>query len=220
MKVSEKFYSIQGEGRLIGTPSTFIRTSYCNLRCDWCDTPYTSWQPEDKEESVDDLVDYVKSRKIPHVVITGGEPTIQKELGELCERLEDYHITIETNGTIYTPYGDLISLSPKLSNSTPMSIKKENHERQRINLPVLERFVERGDYQLKYVISNDFDIKEALELTDRIKGDRDKVYFMPEGRNEEELKEKQVWLAERCLDLGVKYSPRLHINIWGDKRGT
>ncbi|HIB89418.1 TPA: 7-carboxy-7-deazaguanine synthase QueE, partial [Candidatus Poribacteria bacterium] len=123
MKYSELFYTIQGEGMLIGVPSVFFRMSYCNLRCIWCDTPYTSWEPEDKHISVNKVVKEITKYNCRHVVITGGEPFIQtKELVDLCHELNEggYHITIETNATVYADVSaHLISMSPKLRNSNP-----------------------------------------------------------------------------------------------------
>src|SRR3954466_7799699 len=103
MFISEIFYSLQGEGELTGVPSVFVRTSGCNLRCTWCDTPYASWNPEGKPMSVDDLVAAVQAhRAARHVVLTGGEPMIAKELAALASKLRllGYHITIETAATI------------------------------------------------------------------------------------------------------------------------
>src|SRR5947207_15916722 len=103
MKISEIFYSVQGEGILAGVPSVFVRTSGCNLRCTWCDTPYASWNPEGKQMSVGDLVAAVQShRAARHVVLTGGEPMIAKELSALAAELRSlgYHLTIETASTI------------------------------------------------------------------------------------------------------------------------
>src|ERR1051325_4341762 len=122
MRVAEIFHSIQGEGRLAGVPSVFIRTSGCNLRCVWCDTPYTSWEPEGEEKSLDDIIVEAKSYPTRHAVLTGGEPLIAPEIEALSERLkaENFHITIETAATVFKPVRcDLMSLSPKLANSTP-----------------------------------------------------------------------------------------------------
>src|ERR1051325_255208 len=106
MKVSEIFYSIQGEGMLTGVPSVFVRTSGCNLRCVWCDTPYTSWDATGDELAVDAIVERVLGfgSATRHVVVTGGEPMIAKGIGELTRKLAEhgYHITIETAGTVYT----------------------------------------------------------------------------------------------------------------------
>src|SRR3954466_11415865 len=105
MRIAEIFYSIQGEGRLAGVPSVFIRTSGCNLRCVWCDTPYTSWEPEGQEKTLDGIVAEAKSYPARHAVITGGEPLLALEIQDLTERLksESFHITIETAATIFKP---------------------------------------------------------------------------------------------------------------------
>ena len=85
--ISEIFASVQGEGSLTGVPSVFVRTSGCNLRCDWCDTPYTSWEPEGQHMTVDQVVDQIEShRPIRHSVLTGGEPMIAPHIGALVNR--------------------------------------------------------------------------------------------------------------------------------------
>lgn len=122
MRIAEVFHSIQGEGRLVGVPSLFVRTSGCNLRCWFCDTPYTSWQPEGEQRTVDCLVEEIVEYGCEHVVLTGGEPMLNAELVPLTQRLAaaGHHITIETAGTLDLPvHSDLMSISPKLSNSTP-----------------------------------------------------------------------------------------------------
>src|ERR1700674_3462346 len=102
MKISEIFYSIQGEGILAGVPSVFIRTSGCNLRCVWCDTPYTSWAPEGTDMSVANILSHVVAT---HGVVTGGEPMIAPDIVALTEALRaaNKHITIETAGTVFAP---------------------------------------------------------------------------------------------------------------------
>src|ERR1041384_4555433 len=89
LRIAELFYSIQGEGSLAGVPSVFIRTSGCNLRCGWCDTPYTSWSPEGVDLALDQILDEVKAHPARHVVVTGGEPMIAPEIIPLTERLRD-----------------------------------------------------------------------------------------------------------------------------------
>src|SRR6185503_14863937 len=103
LKIAELFYSLQGEGTLVGVPSVFVRTSGCNLRCTWCDTPYTSWRPEGENQSVDAIVQTVEAFGADHVVVTGGEPMIEPEIVELTKGLREagLHITIETAGTVY-----------------------------------------------------------------------------------------------------------------------
>lgn len=123
MKLSELFYSIQGEGKLAGVPSIFVRASGCNLRCTWCDTPYASWNPQGDEASIQQIINRVAEYPSRHVVLTGGEPMIMPDIVELCAALKDrhYHLTMETAGTVHAAAKiDLASISPKLSNSTPV----------------------------------------------------------------------------------------------------
>jgi len=147
LKIAELFYSIQGEGSLLGVPSVFIRTSGCNLRCAWCDTPYTSWQPEGTDLDLSQILDEVAAHPARHVVVTGGEPMIAPEIIPLTERLRErgMHITIETAGTVFAPVAcDLMSISPKLANSTPVDPRwNRQHERLRIQIPVLSELMAR-----------------------------------------------------------------------------
>src|SRR5579871_464103 len=120
MKLAELFYSVQGEGKLTGVPSVFVRASGCNLRCVWCDTPYASWNPEGQDIPVAQIVTRVREFPARHVVLTGGEPMIMPDIRELAEALaaEGKHITVETAGTVFVPMPiNLASISPKLSNS-------------------------------------------------------------------------------------------------------
>lgn len=124
LRVSEMFVSVQGEGKLTGVPSWFIRFSGCNLRCRWCDTPYASWRPEGPILSIEQILAWPTAAhaNVRHAVITGGEPMIFPALAPLVAalRARGTHITIETAGTVFSPIpADLFSISPKLSNSTP-----------------------------------------------------------------------------------------------------
>src|SRR3954462_6680806 len=105
MKLAELFHSIQGEGKLAGVPSVFVRASGCNLRCVWCDTPYASWNPEGENQSVADIVRQVEAFGARPVVLTGGEPMIMPEIEELCAVLKakGHHLTIETAATVFKP---------------------------------------------------------------------------------------------------------------------
>src|ERR1700739_4737510 len=99
MKIAEIFYSIQGEGALAGVPSVFVRTSGCNLRCVWCDTPSACGSPEGRETRIDEILTEVRGYGASHVVVTGGEPMIAEGVVELTRAL-DMHVTIETAGTV------------------------------------------------------------------------------------------------------------------------
>ena len=223
MKIAELFYSLQGEGALVGVPSVFIRSSGCNLRCAWCDTPYTSWQPEGTELELDRIVDEVRAHPARHVVITGGEPMIQPEMVPLTERLRalGLHITIETAGTVFQPVAcDLMSISPKLSNSTPGGSFAEPHDRLRIQPAVLRELMARYEYQLKFVVENPADVAEIRALLEALDAPRERVILMPEGTEHARLVERGQWLAEICKEEGLRFSPRLHIDLWGSRRGV
>ena len=223
MKIAELFYSLQGEGALVGVPSVFIRTSGCNLRCAWCDTPYTSWQPEGNELSLQQILDEVKAHPARHVVVTGGEPMILPEVTPLTERLRalGLHITIETAGTVFRPVAcDLMSISPKLSNSTPPAPWATQHDRLRIQPGTLLELMGRYQYQLKFVIARPDDLDEVRALLETLQADRQRVILMPEGTDRDVLRERSLWLAEICKEEGFRFSPRLHVELYGNQRGV
>jgi 7-carboxy-7-deazaguanine synthase len=224
LKIAELFYSLQGEGSLVGVPSFFIRTSGCNLRCAWCDTPYTSWNPEGSELSLDQILAEVQAQACRHVVVTGGEPLIAPEIIPLTERLHQLglHITIETAGTVFKPVAcDLMSISPKLSNSTPDDPRwTAQHDRLRINTEVLAELMKRYNYQLKFVIRASEDLAEVRGLAGQLRADPDHVILMPEGTDREALRQRGAWLAEVCKVEGFRFSPRLHVELYGNQRGV
>src|SRR5262245_7784492 len=172
MRVSEIFYSIQGEGILTGVPSVFVRTTGCNLRCSWCDSPYTSWEPEGDDLSLDAIVAQMTAFPCRHAVVTGGEPLLAPGIEELCRRLRAarLHTTNATAATFFNPVAcALASLSPKLSNSTPHERKggrfAPQHDRLRLQPAVLRQFLEHApDCQLKFVIDRPEDVDEVLQL--------------------------------------------------------
>ena len=227
MKITEIFSSLQGEGTLVGVPSVFVRTSGCNLRCTWCDTPYTSWRPEGEELSVNEIAGRVVDLHASHVVITGGEPMIAPEIISLTRTLRDagLHITIETAGTIYACVEcDLMSISPKLSNSTPRERDggrwAAQHDRLRYQPEVLQRLITEYAYQLKFVVASPTDLDEITAIRDELEVPSSKIVLMPEGTDREVLREKGLWLAEICKTHSYRYSPRLHVDLWGDRRGV
>jgi 7-carboxy-7-deazaguanine synthase len=223
LKIAELFYSLQGEGALVGVPSVFIRTSGCNLRCAWCDTPYTSWHPEGAELTLDQILDEVRAHPAGHVVVTGGEPMIAPDIIPLTQRLRELgrHITIETAGTVFQPVAcDLMSISPKLSNSIPQDRWADQHNRLRLQPDVLAELIARYPYQLKFVVEKPEDLEEIEALIAALEAPREFVILMPEGTDPERLRERARWLAEICKDEGFRFSPRLHVDLWGDRRGV
>jgi 7-carboxy-7-deazaguanine synthase len=224
LRIAELFYSIQGEGSLVGVPSVFVRTSGCNLRCQWCDTPYTSWKPEGADWTLDRILDEVRAHPAQHVVVTGGEPMIAPQIVGLTERLRDagMHITIETAGTVDQPVAcDLMSISPKLSNSTPFDSNwSERHDRLRIQPEVLSELMARYEYQLKFVVAQPVDLQEVRDLVESLQADRERVILMPEGVSRDIVRERALWISEICKEEGFRFSPRLHVDLWGDRRGV
>ena len=230
MLISEIFHSLQGEGELTGVPSVFVRTSGCNLRCNWCDTPYASWSPEGTPMRVDEIVAEVRKHPARHVVLTGGEPMIAKEIPALAAALRQhgYHITIETAATV-APGGiacDLASLSPKLGNSAPderlSPAWREKHEALRWQPGVVKAWLAGYGFQLKFAVAQVADVDEIEAMLTQLGRDipRAKVLLMPEGTTVEALRTRAGWLGELCKVRGYRYAPRLHIELYGNKRGT
>ncbi len=235
LPVCETFCSIQGEGKLAGTPSYFIRASGCNLRCSWCDTPYASWAPEGEPRDVDALVRAAAESGLRHVVLTGGEPMLFDAIAPLASGLRDagMHITVETAGTIFrTVACDLMSISPKLSNSTPAEGDardasgswRARHEARRINLEALQRLIDAhsgaGARQIKFVVRGPDDLSEIEGLLARLRrwvpGD---ILLMPEGTTTP-APERKRWIVQECERRDWTYCPRLHIELFGNRRGT
>jgi 7-carboxy-7-deazaguanine synthase len=227
VRIAEIFYSIQGEGRLIGIPSVFIRTSGCNLRCVWCDTAYTSWTPEGERWSIGEILREVAKHPSRHVVVTGGEPFLATEIEELTAKLRTLgaHVTIETAATLFKPVAcDLVSMSPKLAHSTPWRRAKgkfaKTHEAKRLNFEVMQKFIDSYDYQLKFVVDQRDDFEEVAEILGRLKNvDCSRVLIMGQGKTARELRDKTKWIVELCKAYGFGYTPRLHIELFGNRRG-
>jgi 7-carboxy-7-deazaguanine synthase len=237
LPINELFYSLQGEGKLAGMPTVFIRTSGCNLRCWFCDSYHTSWEPTHAWMDLDAIVEEVEEHDAEHVVLTGGEPMMHEEAADLLNRLGDagYHTTVETNGTIYRDtHIDLASISPKLASSTPTADRDptgegewaERHEDRRIDMDALSRLVDAYESQLKFVVTGPEDMAEITDLVERVRNatsttvrDSD-VLLMPEGVTREDLEETRTAVAELAMEYGYRYTPRLHVDLWNDAPGT
>jgi 7-carboxy-7-deazaguanine synthase len=202
MKIAELFASIQGEGRLAGVPSLFIRASGCNLRCAWCDTPYTSWHSEGEERTLDGIMEWVRGYpRFRHAVLTGGEPMIFPEVVPLSKELKQagFHVTIETAATVFQPVAcDLMSLQPE----------------------VLRRLTSEYDYQLKFVVQSPGDLAEIQAIQALCGASDEKILLMPEGIDGPTLEQRSAWLVELCKQYGYRFTPRLHILLYGQRRGV
>lgn len=228
MRIAEVYKSIQGEGLLTGTPSVFVRASGCNLRCWFCDTPHASWKPEGRDLSVDEIVAEVEEWDCRHVVLTGGEPMLFAEAIPLCERLRQLrrHVTIETAGTLFLPVAcNLMSISPKLSGSTPDRQQHAHwarrHERSRLRTEVVRRLMSAHPYQLKFVVDTAAELTEVDEFLAGLPGvDPERVLLMPQGTTPAELDRRAEWLKPHCEERGFTYCPRKQIEWFGAARGT
>lgn len=233
MKIIEEYTTIQGEGKYTGVPSYFIRTTGCNLRCAWqnpdksvtiCDTPYSSFEPEKGYDlEPEKVIHKLNQTNVRHIVVTGGEPTIQPDLKRHLDRFVDagYHTTVETNGTVYVPSRAFMSLSPKLESSHAQTDHKDRalHRKNNIFIDVCSKYMKQ-DYQFKFVGNDEGDLEEILNLQRRMEIPKDRIFIMPQGITTGQFKEREKMLIDFCIETGFTYSPRLHIDIWGYKRGV
>ena len=240
----EIFHTIQGEGVSVGCPAVFVRASRCNLHCVWCDTDHT-WNfegtpwPHEKdavpgyakhrkkdvtfEITPQDATRRILSFKCPRVVITGGEPLLQQE--ELLEMIRhiraempDCVFEVETNGTripspAFAEAVDQFNVSPKLSNSGMP-------ETLRLLPKALRHFADSPKSWFKFVVSSAADLTEIRDLQLSHAIPRQRILLMPEGRTSAELDKTAPWLAETCRDEGYRFCDRLHVRLWGDRRGV
>jgi 7-carboxy-7-deazaguanine synthase len=239
LRIQERFVSLQGEGALVGVPSSFVRISGCNLRCGWCDTPKSSWEPEGERESVAALIEWCV-RGPRHVVVTGGEPLLFPVSASLCRglRARGLHVTVETAGTLWCEQleVDLISISPKLAHSTPWERAAaegkpklaQRHERARLDLDVLRRLIASFEWQLKFVVRTSDELLLAADLAEieqllaalEISERRDRVLLMPEGTDADSLRAGYRRLVQACMQTGMRVGLRLHIELFGHTPGT
>ena len=241
---AEIFFSIQGEGKNLGQPSIFIRSSLCNLHCVWCDTDYT-WNWEGTkflhkksanpgyskfkksenivEMQVAEIAEIVRSFDCRNLVLTGGEPLLQQddwaELMAYLRKIDHrYRFEVETNGTLvpnpsFENWVNQYNVSPKLENSN-------NPAKIREKMDAYSFFSKNAKSVFKFVISAEKDLAEVLDLVKKYAIEPEKIYLMPEGTTGAELKNKEIWLVEMCKKYGFNYTSRLHILIYGDKRGV
>lgn len=218
--LAEIFYSLQGEGATIGTPAIFLRLFGCNLSCEWCDTPYSWKKPS---QPVDLTINQIKSKIMgidcKRLVITGGEPLIQqKELFSLLKTLESYTVEIETNGTI-APDEELdnfisqYNISPKLKHANNARLIRED---------ILTHFAEEKTNKswFKFVVNSEKDIDEVKTIAQKCRIKASRIILMPQAGTRKELEEKRLYIANLSIKNGYRFSDRLHITLWGDKKGV
>ncbi|TWU60191.1 7-carboxy-7-deazaguanine synthase [Rubripirellula tenax] len=228
LRIAETFVSRQGEGKLTGVESFFVRTSGCNLRCWFCDTPYASWKPEGPRQTVSTIVDSVLQSGISHVVLTGGEPLLPDACVSLCQQLRDagLHITIETAGTIDRDVPcDLMSISPKLSASAPDAGDHpqwhQRHHDRRMPIDLMRRLIDRSDdFQVKFVIDSPAEFDECAGVVESLQVRPDDIWIMPQGVSAEAMDTAATWLKPWCESAGYRFCDRMHLRWYGNRRGT
>jgi 7-carboxy-7-deazaguanine synthase len=226
MKVIDIFYSLQGEGFLAGVPSVFVRLAGCPLRCKWCDTKYAWDNGAGNGYSIEKIIQMVQRVQSKFIVITGGEPMASSGLAELVRKLKELkkHITVETAGTTFIADMpcDLMSISPKLSNSTPEKIElAETHEALRLDVAVLRKLIDNYKYQLKFVVDSQDDLAEVQQTIKKLGNvNSEKVMLMPQAATRDELLTKSPMVADMCKQSGFAFCHRLQILLWNNQRET
>lgn len=224
MIVNELFYSLQGEGKLAGVPSVFVRLAGCPLRCRWCDTKYAWNADAGQSMTVEQILEQIARYPTRYVVITGGEPLVHEGISGLIRAIheKEYHVTVETAGIEYLadlPI-DLMSISPKLSNILPLFDYGSDQNTPPANPDLISKFIKSYQYQLKFVVESPRDLSEIAQFIDKVVNiDPYRIYLMPQASTTVDYLEKSRWLAEYCLQTGFLFSPRLHIMLWNAKQG-
>lgn len=240
----EIFHTIQGEGVSVGAPAVFIRASRCNLHCVWCDTDHTwNFTGTPWPHAKDAVAGYTKHVKAEvtceitpleaatrilaygcgRTVITGGEPLLQEpEFLEMISHIRvqqpEHQFEVETNGTrlpsqAFHEAVNQFNVSPKLANSGMAAAL-------RLKAEALAFFANSPKAWFKFVVAEPADLEEIQTLCDTYQLTRQRALLMPEGRTPAELDRHAAWLAEVCRDRGFRFCDRLHIRLWGDKRGV
>lgn len=217
-RIAETFYSIQGEGATAGLPSVFVRLQGCSVGCGWCDTKY-SWDPAGGHEvSLPGLLDEIAAFPCRRVVVTGGEPLESPLFGPLAAALAErgYAVEVETSGTREPPADAAATIQWNVSVKLAGSGVADD---TRINPTAIRAFLAREAWW-KFVVGQPGEIGEVLRLAERFALPRERVLLQPEGLRAEELAARTPWLVEACKTHGFRFSPRLHIVIWGARRGV
>lgn len=226
MLINEIFYSLQGEGLLAGVPGIFIRLAGCPLRCKWCDTKYAWEATSGTEYTVAEIIQRIQKFESRFVIITGGEPMFDADIVQLTKSLKDCdkHITIETCGIAYIPdvQCDLMSISPKLSNSVPDDPKLAKiHEDSRLDMAIIGELIDNYNYQLKFVVDSEIDLAEINKTLEELRNiNTDKVMLMPQAATRQELLSKSPMVAGLCKRSGYTFCQRLQVLLWDNRKGV
>jgi organic radical activating enzyme len=226
LKLSELFVSLQGEGPSLGKPCVFLRLAGCNLHCRFCDTKYTwdfqtyVYEDEVRVRAIADVADEIVATGQSRLVITGGEPLIQRRALERLLALlpATFVVEVETNGT-FSP-GDALGARVDQWNVSPKLENGGDPRAARVVPSALAALVATGRAYLKFVLDDPRDADEALSLAQELGVASDRVLFMPQAANRDELHARAPLVSAEALARGVGYSHRLHVELWGGRRGT
>lgn len=221
--VNEIFYSVQGEGASIGLPAVFLRLHVCNLTCEWCDTRYT-WDPLHPDFAkfqtleLAELLPRLSAFPCRRLIITGGEPLLHTAAIDtlLAQLGEEWTVEIETNGTL--PGSPLIrercqlNISPKLPSA---------HNRARTIKPaVLDLLANSRDPWFKFVVADRADYAAMVKVIERCHLPKERIIVMPEGQDPETLAAHALEIVELVKADGYRLLPRLHVMLYGNRRGV
>lgn len=217
VRISETFLSLQGEGPSAGTPAHFLRLQGCSVGCRWCDTKYTWDAGGGREEEIEAALGQVAALgPAPLLVVTGGEPLEVPALPALLDRaLERWdRVEVETSGTAPPPRSHprlAWNVSPKLPRATERWAETWRH---------VGAWLAEPNAVFKIVVGDDPDERDALRLVAEHALPPARVLLMPEGMTDGEVRERARALAPVCAQYGFRLSPRLHVWIWGARRGV
>lgn len=226
LKLSELFVSLQGEGPSLGEPCVFLRLAGCNLHCRFCDTKYTwdfqtyRYEDEVRVRSIAEVASEIVATGQTRLVITGGEPLIQRRALERLLTLlpETFVVEVETNGT-FSP-GEALAARINQWNVSPKLENAGDPRDARVVREPLASLVATGRAHFKFVLDDLRDAAEALAIAADLGVDHDRVAFMAQAATRDELHERAPLVAAEALTRGVRYSHRLHVELWGGRRGT
>ncbi|ORU92862.1 MAG: 7-carboxy-7-deazaguanine synthase [Cycloclasticus sp. symbiont of Bathymodiolus heckerae] len=209
LRITEIFYSLQGEGKTVGLPTTFIRLTGCPLRCGYCDTEYAFHGGEVR--SIDEILVEVDGLGARYINVTGGEPLAQKRVHELMERLCDagYQVSLETSGALDVSEVD-VRVTKVLDVKTPGSLEVDKNKHANY------QYLTQND-QVKYVICDVEDFHWSKEhMREHALNDKCEVLFSP-VQGKLAATDLANWVLEEKLP--VRFQIQLHKYLWGDVPG-
>jgi 7-carboxy-7-deazaguanine synthase len=217
-RVAETFFSVQGEGPTAGLPAVFIRLQGCSVGCSWCDTKYSWDAAGGRPADVAALVEEAGRHPCRRVVVTGGEPLESALFEQLVSALVTsmFSIEVETSGVIHP--GATAAAAPVQWNVSLKLPSSQVPDARRINPEAIAAFT-RLDAWWKFVVRDDRDLADALRLAERFALPHGRILLQPEATRREEMLDRSPWVVEQCKRHGFRFSPRLHIWLWGPRRG-